>query len=454
MSIQKRCAGLFVRLVLTLAVLAPLSGCAGVSRGVAEAILDREVKDTRQCQMHGPSFGGLRQSLDRHATDNDGGTTKVLMVHGISHHTAGYSNRFRDRLVSSMGLDIVDPEVKTIRLDAPDIARKDDGTPPDLGTLRITRHSDREGKRSLLFYELTWSEITEQEKKLILYDTANTEGLGRSGINQTLKGFMNATVPDLIIYMGTGHERITASVRESVCWMFSNDWRALPSDDSHHACHQWQSTEIEHIARDDFFFITHSLGSRITLDTIQSFASDSKNALSGSRLDAIRDIVRQKDFTVYMLANQLPLLQLGREAPAVTGKFREYCTPNGEQKNERILHRLNIVAFSDPNDILSYPVQDDFAEKHIDSRICPRLANVSLNVAQQRDLFGAASFADPLTAHNGYVEDARVIGLITDGVSEKHMLPIVSEKCEWQEVRRIRTDGTPMALPSMVPKKQ
>lgn len=417
-------------------LLAPLSGCAGISRGVAEAVLDRKVEDTRQCQMHGPTFGGLRQSLEHHAADNDGGTTKVLMVHGISHHTTGYSNRFRDRLVTSMGLDIVDPEVKTIKLDAPDVARNPDGSAPDMGTLRITRHSDRSGTRSLLFYELTWSEITEQEKKTILYDTANTEGLGRSGINQTLKGFMNATVPDLIIYMGTGHEKITAAVRESTCWMFSNDWRTLPTGDGRHACHEWQNADIKHIARDDFFFITHSLGSRITLDTIQAFASDSRSALNGSRLDTIRDIVREKDFTVYMLANQLPLLQLGRTPPEVTGKFREYCTPNGSLQHARIFRRLNIIAFSDPNDILSYPVQDDFAEQNIDSRICPRLANISLNVAQQRDIFGAASFADPLTAHNGYVEDKRVIDLIIDGASENHMSPLVRDKCQWQEVRR------------------
>lgn len=419
---------------LALCALVVLGGCTGISRGIAEAVLDRKVEDTRQCQMQGPKFTGLRQSLEQHSGGD--GTTKVLMVHGISHHTTGYSNRFRDRLVTALGLEVVDPQVKNIELHAPDVRAGTDGKAPELGTLRISRHSSRDGKRSLLFYELTWSAITEHEKKLILYDTANTEGLSRSGINHTLKGFMNATVPDLLIYMGNGHGKITAAVRESVCWMFSNDWDGLPSQSGRHACHAWQSTDIADIANADYFFVTHSLGSRITLDTLQSFATDTNSALAGSRLESIRGIVRGKEFTVFMLANQLPLLQLGRAAPEVTGEYRAYCTPNGERQADRILRRLNIVAFSDPNDILSYPVQDDFAQQHIDSRICPRLANVSINVAQQRDILGAASFADPLTAHNGYLEDPRVISLITDGTGSPEGEGPAEGKCLWQEVRR------------------
>ena len=427
----------FACLALGLTIL--LGGCTGISLGIAEAVLDRKVEDTRQCQMHGPKFPGLRQSLQAHSGTHNG-TTKVLMVHGISYHTAGYSNRFRDRLVSALGLDIVDPQVKTIKLDSPPIDAET-GAAAELGTLRITRHTNRDYSRSLLFYEVTWSGITEQEKKLILYDTANTEGLARSGINHTLKGFMNATVPDLLIYMGTGHNKITSSVRESVCWMFSSDWNHLPGDGERHACHQWQKTDIQSIAGDDFFFVTHSLGSRITLDTLQSFATDSDSALAGSRIESIRDIVQKKDFTVFMLANQLPLLQLGRSAPEVTGEFAEYCTSQGSKRHERILHRLNIVAVSDPNDILSYPVQDDFAQHHIDSRICPRLSNVSINVAQQRDILGAASFADPLTAHNGYLEDSRVISLIIDGAGQKTETDAADGKCDWQEVRWMKSSA-------------
>ncbi len=65
--------------------------------------------------------------------------------------------------------------------------------------------------------------------------------------------------------------------------------------------------------------------------------------------------------------------------------------------------QLNVIAFSDPNDILSYPVQDDFARNTLDSRLCAQLVNVSLNVAQEKDLLGAVTLGRPLGAHSGYL---------------------------------------------------
>ena len=94
---------------------------------------------------------------------------------------------------------------------------------------------------------------------------------------------------------------------------------------------------------------------------------------------------------------------------------------------------MNIIAFSDPNDILSYPVPLDFASNSIDSRICPQVTNVSLNVATQKSLFDAASFANPLTAHSGYMEDDRVIDLIANGIKGGSLSPLIAERCKWLE---------------------
>jgi len=409
-------------------------GCTGISRGVTEAVLKYEAEDTRQCRMDGPAFPGLRQSIAATQNANTGGITKVLMVHGISHHTPGYSARFRDRLTAALGMDVIDPEIKTILLLPPGSTGAE--SLDSIGVLRISRHAAADNGNTMLFYELTWSGITEMQKKSIAYDTDNTDGLERSGINKKMKGFLNSTVPDLLIYMGNGHDKITTAVRESVCWMFTHNWQNLPEKDGAYACRAENGDVFDNIARDDFFFITHSLGSRITIDTIQSFATENKSGLSHATHEKIRAAVAGKKFTVYMMANQLPLLQLGRAAPAVTDRIADYCPAGAPKAAERVLKGLDIIAFSDPNDILSYPVPDNFAREHIDSRICPQIVNVSLNVAAMRSFFGTASFADPLTAHNGYLEDERVIGILTDGVSRGGMAPLVAEKCRWQEVRK------------------
>lgn len=418
-----------MRLLAVLGLLG-LGGCEGVAKGVTEAVLDRQDKtDTRQCEIEGPAFPGVRGSLEAQV-EEPGKTTKILMVHGISAHVPGYSSRFQKKLFDRLGLTVSDAQIKTIQLDSRDIAWKP-GEPHELGTLRITRHTDAAHARQLVFYELTWSSISDAQKKLLDADSANNEGLPRADLNGTLKGFMNATVPDLLIYTGNGHDKITQAVTESVCWMLADDWDALPSEGAHD-CAQWKGSSFAALRADDHFFVTHSLGSRITLDTIQKFARASRGEDKDPRLESVGRVVRDKEFSVFMLANQLPLLQMGRDIPDNRQPQATYCGDNAPLARQRVMKKMNIVAFSDPNDILSYPVPLDFTERNIDRRICPSVSNISLNVAPQKDFFDAVSFANPVQAHKGYLEDERVIDLIAEG------LPLsdggAARRCQWRRV--------------------
>lgn len=413
-----------------------LSGCSSIARGVTEAVIDRQgqEEDTRQCEIEGTSFGGIRESLDRQVP-NSPQITKVLMVHGISSHLPGYSSRFQKKLYENLDLTTTEPTVKTIQLDDSDI-QWNENEPRTLGQLRVTRHADATGMRQLLFYELTWSDITDPQKQALATDSANNEGLARAGLNASLKSFMNATVPDLLIYNGNGYDRITSSVRESVCWMLADSWDDLPAN-GRHECEKWSRSTFSTLKQDDHFFVTHSLGSRITIDTIQNFSNLEKQTTKNSHLDEVFKTVRDKEFTVFMMANQLPLLQMGRSAPEISAETDAYCQTNGQKSAERVMRKMNIIAFSDPNDILSYPVPLDFTTNSIDSRICPAVTNVSLNIAAQKSLFDAASFANPLTAHSGYMEDDRVIDLIANGISKKKITPLIEKRCKWLEQAQI-----------------
>ena len=414
-----------------------LAGCTGIARGVTEAVLEKQEngEDTRQCEIEGPAFQGVRQSLDQHAASSSK-VTKVLMVHGISNHLPGYSARFQKKLYDVLGLTLTDPTVKTIQLASKDIKGKN-GDTQTLGTLRITRHSDADHRRELLFYELTWSPITAPQKQTLEEDSANNQGLIRADMNGSLKGFLNATVPDLLIYNGNGYQRITSSVTQSVCWMLANDWKALPEKGAHQ-CEEWPHSKFTNLVLDDHYFVTHSLGSRITIDTIQNFAglNTDDRVEAGSR--DIRKLVRDKEFTVFMMANQLPLLQMGRDVPEITGSYDDYCQEGGPKTKSRVMSKMNIIAFSDPNDILSYPVPMDFMATKIDSRICPSITNVSLNVAKEKNLFDTVSFANPLTAHSGYMDDSRVIDLIANGIGHSAISSLIADRCAWRETTKIK----------------
>jgi hypothetical protein len=90
-----------------------------------------------------------------------------------------------------------------------------------------------------------------------------------------------------------------------------------------------------------------------------------------------------------------------------------------------------MVAFSDPNDVMSYPIPETWVERYVDSRLCPKVTNVTINIASVKSFFGLGTMANPLTAHTGYGEDERVGGLMARGVGHEDVTPIVRERCTW-----------------------
>ena len=119
--------------------------------------------------------------------------------------------------------------------------------------------------------------------------------------------------------------------------------------------------------------------------------------------------LQNKRIPIFMLSNQLPMLQLGRELPEVAGQEASYCDPKGANYKKRMLSETEIIAFSDPNDLLSYGIPPGFAEKYIDSRLCARITNVNINIAKIMDAFGMTDLANPMQAHVGYDTDDRVV---------------------------------------------
>lgn len=88
--------------------------------------------------------------------------------------------------------------------------------------------------------------------------------------------------------------------------------------------------------------------------------------------------------------------------------------------------KVNIVAFSDPNDILSYDVPQRFVDTYFDSRMCPAVTNVNLNVAEEISAFGM-SVVNPVTAHTEYDNDVRIIEMIAQGTNDFKSNPLLSK---------------------------
>jgi hypothetical protein len=209
--------------------------------------------------------------------------------------------------------------------------------------------------------------------------------------------------------------------------MIKSGWESFP-DASTQACSFNEDGLIKNLGQDRFAFVSHSLGSRITIDGLQRIAG-----LLDKRDVDFTVALRQKKIPIFMMSNQLPMLQLGRKLPEINNQKAAYCQPGGEKFQQRMLTKTPIVAFSDPNDLLSYAIPHDFAEKYLDSRLCVDITNVNINVANIINVFSFGKVANPLDAHIGYDSDDRVVAMVAKGVGNGNTARIVQERCRWVE---------------------
>lgn len=396
---------------------ASLSGCTSLGKGMAEAFLEKqEEADTRVCEIWGKAFSGLAPFLDNHI-----GKMKVLMVHGVGDHLPGYSTQFVEKLAKELDMPVMSSHKKNITL----TSRFDNSK--NLGNLGVVRFLSKDRKKEFIFYELTWSAITAKQKEVLAYDNSGEYSFRRAEINDLMKKFSNDTGPDPIIYLGESREDILVSFAQAFCWMIKSDWQNLP-DGVSKACSFNDDNLAKNLGVDQYAFVSHSLGSRITIDGLQRIAS-----LVDNRDEDFRETLKHKDIPIYMMSNQLPMLQLGRKLPDVSNQKQAYCRPEGENYEKRMLASTQIIAFSDPNDLLSYAIPTAFVDKYLDSRLCPEVTNININVATIINAFNFGKVANPLNAHIGYDTDDRVVALIAKGIGNSRASKKVNERCRWVE---------------------
>lgn len=419
--------------LVALGLMTALCGCESFGRGVTGALLSQTGEpgeDTRMCEGEGIPVGGIAPLLAKLESlppivEGDGSRpqVKVVYVHGIGTHEVGHGTELANNLSRSLGLNVRSPRTKRIVLTSP--AFKDQ----PLGEINLTRMTDENRRRDLVFYELTWSVITQQAKDDLAFDRSDLYRTRRASFNQAMRTFVNDVAPDPIAYAGAKRMQILTSVGQTMCWALSKSWSELPEETTGQFCGPSTPGFGSRTSVDELAFITHSLGSRATLDGLERIAGMDM----GPQYASIAAKLRQRDIQVFMLSNQLPLLEAGEEPQLHANSDNEFCGPGAPKANERFVNSLSAVAFSDPNDLMSYPVPVQWAEKYLDSRLCPKITNIDINVAPVSSIFGVGDAANPLAAHIGYAADERVGAILAQGIGHPGAAPIVKERCIWRE---------------------
>lgn len=403
-----------------------VTSCASLEKDLAQDFVDTHKQPVSRCEIEGFAY----QGTDSYFKSKE--VLKVLMIHGVGIHHPGYSRRLQENMANNIGLNVISRLPKNITLLDP----KNPKT--QIGNLQISYWQNKDATKKMLFYELTWSEITTPDKEIIAFDTTEQYSKFRVPFNNMIKKFLDSTLPDPLIYEVDKNNLILDSSQQAMCWTLQTNWDNIPNNQAK-VCDMSLYEGIEHYNNENILFITHSLGSKILMDSLISNADMISKATSLAKTNpekqALIEKLQNKQITVFMLANQLPILQIGHPLPKVHNQINAYCTKEGAKYSQRIFKDVNIVAMSDPNDILSYAIPQNFADKYIDSRICPRVTNVSVNVAPIISAFGV-QIVDPITAHTNYDNNDNVINLITHGTTDFYQDENINKKCHFIEMKR------------------
>ncbi len=335
---------------------------------------------------------------------------QILIVHGMGLYDYTYAEGLLRTLSDHVGLrsqgcrDELNPIRHPAHADV------------DYGRVSHCTYRGPRGER-VSAYILTWSPLTAPLKHASLrYDWKDKALVDdRLPLNQAMKEHLiDKSLSDAILYAGPFRAQMQYSVQQALCLMM----REHRVQDN--VCMLAESflgeTNFEQI-----MVIAQGLGSTMVFQTIEALDQQA-HALTDKRLTGqfARAAARfaADTATVFMLANQCPLLSLGDvsvpASPPIHSSIESFIRLRDQQRRKNhIPEAVQIVVFSDPNDVLTYPIPesmiDDLPEELRDQVL---FSNVLLTIA---DVWFFGTLADPIKAHTGYTHSPAVMRLIGCG---------------------------------------
>lgn len=175
--------------------------------------------------------------------------------------------------------------------------------------------------------------------------------------------------------------------------------------------------------RDDrIAIVSASLGSTIALDCISTLFRAGKAKTLFTTVDERAENSLQARAVFYMFANQFALLSIGRPRDEEVNPLKKLDRELGESKSKAI---VQVYAFSDPNDLLSLPLNT-------------RLTNISIcNVYVRNPGLTLGIAMNPGDAHVNYEKNSHVIATLLNGPEKD---PIRPSDCQQAE-RGVRVPG-------------
>lgn len=377
-------------------------GFAVVAAGVAGAVLYPQLDDTpyatpvveTPADGRAASFPGL---LDLMAQAAPGTPVRVVWTHGMCTHPPSWVDERAERMAAAVG-----------------------GSRRSMGTREIGRHgatlrTERisVGATAVEILFLSWSPVTAPLKAALAYDRSVSFGgdfpYRRATLNRELKsGLVNDCLVDVVTYAGPNGNPIRAAMVEAVCEGLGG--RVIDGD-----CDLAGGRPPGSLA-----LVVESLGTKMIFDALLNIGA----AVEARRDDAAADRLANAmaaTRAIYLLSNQVPLLDSADPpdgsttvlppSPSLVGASVARSFALLARLRERLAGGqppLTAVAFSDPNDLLSYRLVPAFLGDR-----AHHFHVVNVIVSNAATYLGF--FERPDSAHCGYAWNPHVFAMLAEG---------------------------------------
>ncbi len=336
---------------------------------------------------------------------------RVIMTHGMcsNHHRwhgdANWVGRRSENLATTIGIPDYEREDPYEESDSfPQSAPKDE---------RIVRRFDVPLRsKDGVTYDVTFfvfGEAIDPAREALEYENKSGDGFPdeprRAGINAKLKrSLINHCLIDAVVYLGTAGNPVRAAMREAFCSYLGGrvgENTGAANEKTH--CEDIQTREDTPVV-----LVPESLGSKVLFDAFTDIVVSGGDE---KKLSALGRVVG-----VHLVSNQIPLLQQSiatdprrKLADQTGGGLKGFL--NAIQQTSRLHPRakiapIPIVAYTDPNDLLSYRLRPDTIPSGSDFQL------VNVLVSNANTYLG--TWESPLDAHQGY-ERSEIFQMILHG---------------------------------------
>jgi hypothetical protein len=350
------------------------------------------------------AFEGL---LGLAASSRSSSPVRVLWTHGMCSHPPTWVDDRLRRLLPAMGGTAETRSVRAIGSGGASIRTERISTPA--GTIDVSF--------------LTWSPLTARFKAMLDQEgsaTADGRMLSQATLNGELKrGLVDNCLTDVVVYSGPNGREIRKAAIEAVCGVLGGRFDGQ-------RCDMRTAEPPPALA-----LVSESLGSQLLFDAITDIWETTERNEDKVEIDHLAKSLAAKRI-IYMLANQVPLLVTAGRLPAEAIVVGEASTPLARSPAMgldvfSVLARartiaahppgpLTIVAFSDPNDLLSYRIASHPTDDPKNFRV------VNVLVSNDATYFGYIERPD--SAHCGYAWNPHVIGMVAKGYRPGRPFPV------------------------------